>query len=1057
MSPRVDEMTWAEWRRPPAPPRSSLEFMAHSISASDRRSSDVHVFGTTAAGEAVHCLVQGFHHYFWLEKPPSVHAGCLEELRAKWNSALASRKRYNDKVDSIVALELVRRESLLYYKGPDAATDFLKVTLATPMCLYDARTFLRAGNVPLTRGQTAATMVLYEEDGLDYATRFMCDTNTVGFGWVSVTQARPCRPALSPCTHDVVVALANYRAYTPDDDMAKYSRVAPLRTFDFDIECCSTKGFPQAARDPVIQIAVQVWETGSAGKRLVLDTILYTRTTDAIGDGVVMAEYTNESKMLLGFKQLVLATDYDVSRNFNGRRFDWSYLVERAEALHIDDAFCAMSRLYAQPATLEDGSFQSKARGTREFRDVTIAGRTDFDICHVTKCEKALKSYTLNSVSMAILKQTKEDVHHSMIPVLYNGSPADRLRLARYCRKDALLCRLIDEKEMFFVRYIEQARVCGVTLDVLVRQGQQAKVQSQLMRLALEFGFVLPLKRNDTGYAPAGQYEGGLVLDPDVGFHTNPICCMDFSSLYPSEDISENLDYTTLLKPADALAMNPDDVFKGPAGHSFVRAHVRKGLMCILLSRLLAARTRAKGDVKAAMKAAAALREAGDEAGAAAKEYEAAVQDARQLALKLSANSGYGFTGVQIEAGGKMPCMEVAETITACGRRDLRAVIAWLKAHYSTAIIRYGDTDSVMVEPPGCATVSEAMNWMHRVAAEINADLFDHRAPMKLAPEKVMCPTEYQSAKKYICAYFEKNPLVPDKVYYRGVETRRRDTCELVGECLEACCELIFIKNDIDGAVQQAKNTIESLYLNKVDMSQLIVTKSLSHPVEEYTTPQPHSLVAAKMARRDPTSAPSVGDRIAYVMVGDGGTKGGVSVRDLAEDPLYALEHELPVNIDYYITNQLAEPLKRLFIPIIGERRTQEIFNGPHTRKRVRPSTTAQPPARGSIMSFALVKRACAECRTLYDPKVHTHPSLCAACVGEFGEAVEVRKRARLAEVQEKYTKQFAKCQTCQGSDRDPVLCFARDCPELYKRKGLEIACAKAAKDIEDIATTLKK
>jgi len=42
------------------------------------------------------------------------------------------------------------------------------------------------------------------------------------------------------------------------------------------------------------------------------------------------------------------------------------------------------------------------------------------------------------------------------------------------------------------------------------------------------------------------------------------------------------------------------------------------------------------------------------------------VLDGRQLALKISANSVYGFTGA---SKGKLPCSEVAQSVTAFGRQ----------------------------------------------------------------------------------------------------------------------------------------------------------------------------------------------------------------------------------------------------------------------------------------------------------------------------------------------------------------------------------------------------
>ena len=67
-----------------------------------------------------------------------------------------------------------------------------------------------------------------------------------------------------------------------------------------------------------------------------------------------------------------------------------------------------------------------------------------------------------------------------------------------------------------------------------------------------------------------------------------------------------------------------------------------------VLDDLLSARKKAKADLK--------------------KEtdpFKKKVLDGRQLALKISANSVYGFTGAQV---GKLPCLEISQSVTAFGR-----------------------------------------------------------------------------------------------------------------------------------------------------------------------------------------------------------------------------------------------------------------------------------------------------------------------------------------------------------------------------------------------------
>jgi DNA polymerase delta subunit 1 len=56
--------------------------------------------------------------------------------------------------------------------------------------------------------------------------------------------------------------------------------------------------------------------------------------------------------------------------------------------------------------------------------------------------------------------------------------------------------------------------------------------------------------------------------------------------------------------------------------------------------------------------------------------------------------------------------------------------------------------------------------------------------------------------------------------------------------------------------------------------------------------------LAEKMKKRDAGSAPAIGDRVAYVMVG--GVKGSKNYHN-AEDPLYVLQHDIPIDFNYYI------------------------------------------------------------------------------------------------------------------------------------------------------------
>lgn len=42
------------------------------------------------------------------------------------------------------------------------------------------------------------------------------------------------------------------------------------------------------------------------------------------------------------------------------------------------------------------------------------------------------------------------------------------------------------------------------------------------------------------------------------------------------------------------------------------------------------------------------------------------------------------------------------------------------------------------------------------------------------------------------------------------------------------------------------------------------------------------------------------------------------------KDPIYVLEHNIPIDTSYYLENQLAKPLLRIFEPILGDSKAKQ-------------------------------------------------------------------------------------------------------------------------------------
>jgi len=837
--------------------------------------------------------------------------------------------------------------------------------------------------------------------------------------WVSVPSGKyhiiPYRDRHSNCQ---IEAYVHYRDLIAHHNDGEWAKMAPLRILSFDIECAGRKGvFPEANQDPVIQIANVVTRYGEP-KPFVRN--VFCLDTCSLIVNTQIFEFDAEEKMLMAWRDFVAKVDPDVIIGYNIANFDFPYLLDRAKHLKCT-RFPYWSRLKSVISQAKETNFSSKQIGNRDTKATNTNGRLQLDLLQLVQRDHQLRSYTLNSVCAQFLGEQKEDVHHTMITELYNGTPESRRRLAVYCLKDAYLPQRLMDKLMCLVNYTEMARVTGVPFNYLLARGQQVKFISQLFRKALEQHLVIPNLRSD---ATDEQYEGATVIEPTRGYYDVPIATLDFASLYPSIIQAHNLCYTTLLNKTsvDKLGLKKDeDYIVTPNGDMFCTSKVRKGLLTQILEELLGARKRAKKEL-----------------AVETDPFKKAVLNGRQLALKLSANSVYGITGATV---GKLPCLAIASSTTSYGRQMIEKTKEEVEARYTIANgyshdaqVIYGDTDSVMVKF-GPKELDKAMDLGRDAATYVSAKFIE---PIKLEFEKVYFPYLLINKKRYAGLYWT-NPAKYDKMDSKGIETVRRDNCRMVQTVIETVLRKILIDQDVQGAQDYVKDTISDLLQNKIDMSKLVITKALSK--SDYTAKQAHVELAERMKKRDAGSAPTLGDRVAYVIVkGAGGAKN----YERSEDPIFVLENNVPIDTKYYLDNQLAKPLGRIFDPILGEKKAGQLLTGEHTR-----SISVAAPTLGGLMKFAKKTQTCMGCKKPLVGKEEMAGAVCENCRPRIGELYQ-KTLHKVSDLEVRFGRLWTQCQRCQGSMHCEVICSSRDCPIFYMRM-------KAKKDVEDAGKELTR
>ena len=731
------------------------------------------------------------------------------------------------------------------------------------------------------------------EANIDPVLRFMHVSGCTSTGWIEVLHEE--EEMDTRC--DLNIMTEKFKPLADRDE------IAPLKIMSFDIECYSSTGaFPSPTNlnDVVFQIGMMTREFGRAESSTLTRKCLCLKQTD----GPDCESFATERELLERFGEYLAVTDPDIITGWNIFGFDLEYLYKRAMRNGVEPLW---GRRTDVPSELVVKNLSSSALGNNELKMVPMVGRYVFDLFQDIKREHKLESYSLNNVSKHFLKDQKLDMPVKEIFARFaEGDPQRLGEVADYCLKDTELPHAIMDKVCQIQNLVEMAKACWVPLAFLSERGQQIKVFSQMAYKARQLGFLIPTFRRQ-GPATDDKYEGATVLEAQTGAYYGPITALDFASLYPSIMVAHNLCYSTLVMDPkyDNLPGVEYETF-GP--HKFAQSDAVGKPVVSLLPTILT-------DLKAFRKKAKKLM-----AAAEGTPMEA-VYNGQQLAYKISMNSIYGFTGA---SKGMLPCVPIASTVTMRGRQMIDETKNYVEANFPGAKVRYGDTDSVMVEfDVQGRKGQEAIeySWSQgELAAEQCTKLF--KAPNDLELEKVYCPYFLYSKKRYAAKMYEKkgDAVVFKKIDVKGLQVVRRDSCPYVRETLKSLLGMILESDDPRPVIQFARQASADLVAGKVPMEKLMMSKQLA---SDYKVAMPHVAVRDKIKARAPGSEPQQGDRVQFVVAL--APKNGKLV-EKAEDPGWVKEQGVPLDYQYYFTNQLKKPVCDLLEPLVGSDPERTIF-----------------------------------------------------------------------------------------------------------------------------------
>lgn len=510
---------------------------------------------------------------------------------------------------------------------------------------------------------------------------------------------------------------------------------------------------------------------------------------------------------------------------------------------------------------------------------------------------------------------TKDDVSAHDMFALHKGSAADRSKIAKYCIQDCDLVLTVMAKLDTLVNARGMADVCRVPIDFIFLRGQGIKIYSAVAYNASKRNQVIMAQESIDGDM---SYEGAVVLPPKIGMYLeDPIPVLDFNSLYPSNMIAFNIspdslvyvktfnmdgrkvhqegatdDQITEIKKSwtiDEISFDTKDddgnvQGRKTCGYAQPTDDPNSiGLLPMTLDILLRKRKETRK-----------LMEITED------DAQKSVLNGLQLAYKVVANSVYGQTGSRTSPIRKV---EVAACTTAAGRERLMFAKSVVETEFGAEVI-YGDTDSIFVKFP-TKDLAEAIALGKKAAERITSQC---RKAHKIEYEKTFFPFILFCRKRYMGLKYEDDPTKCKRVGM-GIALKRRDNAPIVKDVFGGALDILMEERSLKNAQNFVKDMLIRVMQHNIPLEKFVITKQLR---DDYKNPGQiaHRVLADRMEERDGT-APQVGDRLAYIYVAN--RKDEKKQGNKIENIDFVKERNLKPDVDFYITNQIQNPVAQLF------------------------------------------------------------------------------------------------------------------------------------------------
>lgn len=891
-------------------------------------------------------------HYYWLL--PTNYEWDFEtcsELHKVLNRCLGQNSRY---MLPMVSDDIFLKERLYYYSEDKYPA--LRFRFITQDAARHASNILKKG-LMLSDDRIHGDVVEFD---IGHVRKLLTDIDITHCQWFKCV-GRQVSPNEKVTTLDQEYRV-KYRTIRSSD-----CKLVPRPLFcSYDIEEYSNNHnkFPEAwdSRDDINMMSVVFARDGDAAELWAVYVIVvcdYILTKEQEENSIVL-RVEDRIELIKTFAALVNKHNPDIFTGYNILAFDNKHILAKLGI--YGEKMPNIGRMLGAFSDKDGVNWSSSANKGKDLHWFKAPGRAFVDFYeHCTRNEK-WPVYTLDHACKAILSKFPELRKKPIAPKeqfrIYkavldtNHLPRDdpeRIialkdmgKFVEYCKFDSTLVLHMAWITNWWIGLREMCNAVGSGLQDLLTRGQQNRVLSLLYHHCTKEGIVLDKRAKEEIF----YYEGGLVQQPQLGV-TDLSPTLDFKSLYPSVMIGYNLSHNTLIHPDnwhkytedqviiakplvgdqdidsmddfDAKKLKLEEIAWEEAEFHFIKKEVKEGVVPKILKLLLSERARVRGLQKTVERGSTMW----------------VVYEQRQLALKVCANSIYGFMGVK--RGGKRSCLEISATTTYFGRERITYTIDWIidnahkiiteyykekgweliPNHVYTAELVYGDTDSCMMHFPG-VPLEHIYPLSYHISSLATRE-HTHLGPLELEMEgvfKICCIAQKHYAKFLYNNPSEGKPDIYESedgkplLHVKGLTPVRRDSCDYVRNVMSDILYTVMTGGTYGKCLDIFLRSVRDLYMGNIPTEKLIITKSMGAHYKNANATM--NVFAQQMAVQGQTINP--GERHEFIVVNNPGEK-KVAMKMVLVTLYNATDERKRAKIDaeYYFGNLLKKKIDRLF------------------------------------------------------------------------------------------------------------------------------------------------